>query len=78
MTVKSSRQLSYLKSIGADAETLESKRAEVKDWAVLLAFNHLLAAAEAYVATHLWDFPADLTTKTLPGGEVGAGLRVYW
>ena len=78
MTFKSARQLAYLKSVGAEEETLESKRAEVKDWAVLLVFNHLLAAAEAYVATHLWDFPADLTTETLPGGNVGAGLRVYW
>jgi len=78
MTVKSARQLDYLKSIGAEAERLESKRAEVKDWAVLLVFNHLLAAAEAYVATHLWDFPADLTSKTLPGGDVGAAVRVYW
>jgi hypothetical protein len=78
MTVKSVRQLHYLESIDTDTETLEGKRAEVKDWAVLLVFNHLLAAAEAYVATHLWDFPVDLTTETLPSGDVGAGFRVYW
>lgn len=73
MTVKSAHQLSYQKSIGA--ETVESKRAEVQDWAVLLAFNHLLAAAEAYVSAQLWDFPADLTVEGTPGG-VGLGINL--
>ena len=75
MTVKSSHQLSYLTSIGADQETIGDKRAELQDWAVLLAFNHLLAAAEAYVSAQLWDFPPDLTVEGTPGGAVGLGVN---
>lgn len=75
MTVKSAHQLTYLTNNGADEETLGNKRAEVQDWAVLLAFNHLLAAAEAYVSAQLWDFPADLTVEGTPGGTVGLGVN---
>jgi hypothetical protein len=44
---------------------------------VLLGFNHLFSAIEAYVSSHLWDFPEDLdiTAGPLPGG-VGASVRV--
>ncbi len=74
MTLKSAHQLEYQKRIGA--ETVDDKRQELQDWAVLLAFNHVLAATEAYVATHLWDFPADLGLQVLPGGEIGMGARI--
>ena len=42
-------------------------------WLVLLAFNHLFAGLEAYVAAHLADFPGDLRFEAVPGG-VGASL----
>jgi hypothetical protein len=76
MMLKSAHQLDYQSDI--EQEELEGKRTEVQDWAVLLAFNHLLAAAEAYVSTHLWDFPADLGVQPLESGDVAAGMRVYW
>ncbi len=76
MTLKSVHQLHYQQDIGV--EDLEGKRAEVQDWAVLLAFNHLLAAAEAYVAANLWDFPVDLSMNRLPSGDPALGIRVYW
>ena len=75
MTVKSAHQLSYQESI--DAETVESKREELQDWIVLLAFNHLVAGVEAFVAANLWDFPAELEGRALPGGGSGLGLRVH-
>lgn len=74
MTVKSMRQLHYQEQVGA--ETVEDKRQEVQDWAVLLAFNHLVAAAEAFVSAQLWDFPGNLETRHLPSGDVGAGFRI--
>ena len=76
MMLKSAHQLDYQSDI--EQEELEGKRTEVQDWAVLLAFNHLLAAAEAYVSTHLWDFPADLGVEPMPNGDAAAGLKVYW
>jgi hypothetical protein len=76
MTVKSLHQKDYQERVGAEAA--EDKGEEVQDWWILLAFNHLLAAAEAYVSTNLWDFPADITTEPLESGDLGTGLRVYW
>ena len=78
MTVKSLHQLDYKERIGEEGEGIDGKRSEIEDWAVLLAFNHILAAAEAYVATNLWDFPADITAEPLASGDVGMGLRFYW
>ena len=76
MLVKSMHQLDYQESIAK--EDLSGKRSEVQDWAVLLAFNHLLAAAEAYVSTNLWDFPGELSAEPLPSGDPSLGLRFYW
>ena len=74
MTLKAAHQVSYLEDTG-DSARLESKRQEVQDWAVLLAFNHLVAGAEAFVSAYLWDFPVELETRALPGGALGIGVR---
>ncbi len=74
MTIKSVHQLHYQEAIGA--ATVEAKRQEVQDWAVLLAFNHLVAGAEAFVSAHLWDFPGDLTSTVLPSGDLGMGVAI--
>lgn len=74
MTIKSLHQLDFQERTGA--ETVEAKRQEVQDWAVLLAFNHLLAAAEAFVSAQLWDFPGELDTRALGSGDVGVGVAV--
>ena len=42
---------------------------------MLLAFNHVFAALEAYVGAHLADFPGDLRLRAVPGG-VGASLSM--
>lgn len=76
MTIKASRQLRYLESIGADEELLDAKRQEIQDWAVLIVFNHLLAGAEAFVSTYLWDFPVELEQRALPEGRTGIGARI--
>jgi len=76
MTVKSLRQLRYQEKIGVPEDSLDNKRAEFQDWLVLLLFNHLFAGAEAFVSAHLWDFPADLGAKPLPGGSLGLGVTV--
>jgi hypothetical protein len=73
MTLKTRRELQYLRrtqSVRAD-----DKRQEHEDWLVLLAFNHLFAGLEAYIAAHLADFPGDLKLEALPGG-VGAGVSL--
>jgi hypothetical protein len=76
MTVKSLHQLHYREDSSPD--TVDEKRQEMQDWAVLLAFNHLVAAAEAFVSAQLWDFPANLEVQAVPGGGFGAAVRVWW
>lgn len=55
---------------------VRSHTQEREDWIVLLLFNHLMAAAEAYVSAHLYDFPAALNWRVLSGGRAGVGVTV--
>lgn len=77
MTLKAAHQLSFLRRAddsrpedSRDQELLDSKKAEVQDWLVLLAFNHLFAAAEAFVSANLWDFPEEISMRSLPDERV--------
>lgn len=76
MSLKSSHELGYLRRTGSSS--VAAKEQERQDWLVLLAFNHLFSAIEAYVSAHLWDFPEDLEVRAvpLPGGGVGGTLSV--
>ena len=77
MTIKSAHQLSYLSRVNEeDAEILDSKRAEIQDWVVLLVFNHLLSGAEAFVAANLWDFPEEVALRSVPMPNGAYGLAV--
>ena len=69
MTLKTSHELHYLRRTGSGRVAV--KEQEKEDWIVLLAFNHLLSALEAYVSAHLWDFPDDLEVRAVPGGIGG-------
>ena len=71
MMWKARSETKYFEESGVPGEG--GKRQEEEDWLVLLVFNHLFAAAEAYVAAHLQDFPEELEIRAVPGG-VGARL----
>ena len=73
MTLKTRHELDYLRRI--HSERGDAKRQEHEDWLVLLAFNHVFAALEAYVGAHLADFPGDLRLRAVPGG-VGASVSM--
>jgi hypothetical protein len=60
-----------------DAERVDAKRAQIEDWVAVLIFNHLIAGADAFVASLLWDFPARVGLRQLPRG-MGVGLSVRW
>lgn len=77
MMLKARHQLGYLERI-EDDERIDAKRQEVQDWTVLLVFNHLIAGAEAFVASQLWDFPVELETRALPSGAAALGARIPW
>ncbi len=60
-----------------DTERIEARRTQVEDWIAVLAFNHLFAGADAFVASLLWDLPARVGARHLPRG-FGLGLSVRW
>ena len=60
-----------------DAERVNARRTQVEDWIAVLAFNHLFAGADAFVASLLWDLPARVGARHLPRGW-GLGLSVRW
>jgi hypothetical protein len=73
MSLKTRHELAYLRRTRSARG--DNKRQEHEDWVVLLAFNHLFAALEAYVGAHLTDFPGDLKIQAAPGG-FGASVSV--
>jgi hypothetical protein len=42
------------------AELVRARRAHFEDWIAALVANHLIAAADAFVAAHLWDVPVQV------------------
>lgn len=70
MSIKTRHELAYLRRTGS--ERADDKRREHEDWLVLLGFNHLFAALEAFVSAHLIDFPPDLRLQAVPGGVGGS------
>lgn len=45
-----------------DADRVKARRVHFEDWIAAILFNHLFAAADAYVAANLWDFRANVAT----------------
>jgi hypothetical protein len=68
MSLKANGEVHYLDRIAADSARLISKKQERQDWLILLAFNHLFAGLEAFVSSHLQDFPADVRVRAAPRG----------
>ncbi len=74
MAMKTATELRYLDR--ADTTTAAFRRGERQDWIVLIVFNHLFSALEAYVSAHLIDFPRDLHLRALPGARPGLGVTI--
>lgn len=53
---------------GADLE--RARRLHVEDWLAVVAFNHLFAGADAFVAAQLWDVPVSLSAAPQRQGAV--------
>jgi hypothetical protein len=65
MTVRAVQEKHYMEE--TNSANLPAKRQQIQDWAVLWGFNHLFAAAEAFVSAHLLDFPKELKLRAGPG-----------
>ena len=56
---------------------IDIRRGHVEDWIAFILANHLFAAADAYVAAHLWDLPTQISVESRPDGAALAA-RVHW
>lgn len=57
--------------------TVRARRTHVEDWIALMIFNHLVAAADAFVAAQLWDLPSRVTLRASPRGAI-VTARISW
>ena len=56
---------------------IDIRRGHVEDWIAFIVANHLFAAADAYVAAHLWDLPTQISIESRRDGTALAA-RVSW
>jgi hypothetical protein len=56
---------------------VDIRRGHVEDWIAFLLANHLFAAADGYVAAHLWDLPTQISVESRPDGAALAA-KVRW
>jgi hypothetical protein len=64
-----------------DSARVGARKTHVEDWIAALAFNHLISAADAFVAAELWDLPAHvhpLTGMSSDGRRQLYGMSVTW
>lgn len=47
-------------------QLLRTRKLQLEDWTAVLIFNHLIAGAEAFVASQLWDLPQHVSLRTTP------------
>ena len=59
------------------AGLVRSRRLHFEDWVAVIAFNHLFAGAEAFVAANLWDLPAQVSARRTENGPALA-VRLAW
>ena len=59
------------------AGRVRARKQHVEDWLALLIFNHLFAAADAFVAAQLWDVPARVSVQR-DGDRTRLTATVRW
>ena len=58
-------------------ELIDLRRGHREDWVAALLANHFFAGADAYVAAHLWDLPAQVALRQTEQGTM-LSARVHW
>jgi hypothetical protein len=59
-------------------ELINVRKSHVEDWIAFLIANHLFAGADAYVAAHLWDLPAQIKVSQMPNGTSVLAAHFSW
>ena len=60
-----------------NAALVRARKAHVEDWIAVLVGNHLFSAADAYVASLLWDLPAEVAMRATPR-SAGLAFTIRW
>jgi hypothetical protein len=60
-----------------DSERVRARRQHFEDWLAVIAFNHLFAGADAFVAANLWDLPTQISAWPSDRGPTIA-LSLKW
>ena len=60
-----------------DSQYVHSRQSHVEDWVAFLVANHLFSGADAFVAANLWDVPAQLGIRLMPG-RATIGAKLTW
>lgn len=64
-----------------DTARIGARKTHLEDWIAVIVFNHILSAADAFVAAELWDLPAHvhpMTGQSPDGRQQLYGLAVTW
>ena len=57
-------------------ELISIRKGRIEDWIAFLVGNHLIAGADAYVAAHLYDLPAQISiSQTRAGPAIVASIK---
>jgi hypothetical protein len=56
-------------------QLVRARRLHLEDWFAVLAFNHLISAAEAFVSANLWDVPGEVALRP---SRRGLALSIAW
>jgi hypothetical protein len=59
------------------AQVVGKRELAVQDWTVLLIFNHLISAADAFVAAQLWNVPIELGASPAQK-SASIGTHIKW
>jgi hypothetical protein len=58
------------------AALVRARRLHLEDWLAVIAFNHLISGAEAFVSANLWDVPGEVSvTPTRRGTAISLSFR---
>ncbi len=63
---------------GYTADLIRTRRLHVEDWLAVLAFNHLIAGADAFVSAQLWDVPVRMSAIPRPDGGAWLVATIRW
>jgi hypothetical protein len=63
---------------GYNDELINVRRGHREDWVASLIANHFFAGADAYVAAHLWDLPAQVAVVPTRDRGTLIAARITW